>query len=74
MSKTKAQILAAGCVKNAKEMLGSGWNHVSDDIRWGLVSSQILAIFLGQDETINPVKVRALIEEINAESRSLLDL
>lgn len=44
-----ARDLAWETVCNARRVLGNGWSHVSDDIRWGLVCANILSILILQD-------------------------
>lgn len=45
---SRAQKLVWDCVEKAQKTLGEGWNHVSDDLRWGLVSASILSIVVSQ--------------------------
>jgi hypothetical protein len=45
---THEQDIAWLCVQDAMKVLGTGWNHVSDDVRWGLVASEILSVVVGQ--------------------------
>lgn len=47
-SKTHERRVAEQCVTEARAMLGVGWSHVSDDVRWGLVSARVLAVIVGQ--------------------------
>jgi len=35
-------------LKAAKEILGRGWGHVSDEIRWGLLCAGIMGVIVGQ--------------------------
>jgi hypothetical protein len=35
-------------LKRAKEMLGPGWDHVSDEIRWGLLCAGVFSVVIGQ--------------------------
>lgn len=46
--KSQAERIAAREVKRAQSTLGSGWDHVSDEIRWGLVCANILGVIMGQ--------------------------
>jgi hypothetical protein len=46
-------------VARAKGMLGAGWLHVSEEVRWGLVCAQIIADQRAQDESIAPARVLA---------------
>jgi len=52
MTKTADEIhatqIAWRCVEEARGLLGAGWAHVSDDVRWGLVAAQILSVVVGQ--------------------------
>jgi hypothetical protein len=41
--------LVQTCILNARALLGLGWDHVSKDIQWGLVSEQILSLCFGID-------------------------
>ena len=40
--------IAWKCVQDAKRSMEAGWNHVSDDIRWGLVCANIMSVIAGQ--------------------------
>lgn len=46
--KSHARLIALRELKQAKDTLGHGWDHVSDDIRWGLLSAGILGVIIGQ--------------------------
>lgn len=35
-------------LKRAKDLLGPGWDHVSDEIRWSLLCAGILSVVIGQ--------------------------
>lgn len=72
MENTRAQKHAKDCLKRAKAMLGDGWAHVSVDVQWGLVSSNILALCLLQDETIPAENVRKTMIAVEAEARKLV--
>jgi len=73
MGNTRIQKLAAKCVKDAQATLGHGWDHVSEDIRFGLVSANIIAICIEQDdEHVSDASVRRLLNELNAECRHLI--
>lgn len=48
MAKSHAQSIAWNCVTRAKKTLGEGWSHVSDDVRWGLVCSNVMAVVASQ--------------------------
>lgn len=63
----KTQI-AKFCIKAAKETLGHGWQHVSDEVRWGLVASNLLGVIGGQDETISPERFREFVKEVMKET------
>ena len=63
----KTQI-AKFCIKAAKETLGHGWQHVSDEVRWGLVASNLLGVIGGQDETISPERFRDFVKEVMKET------
>jgi hypothetical protein len=43
-----AKQIALRELKAAKNILGTGWNHVSDDVRWGLLCAGILGVIVGQ--------------------------
>lgn len=64
-TKSREVALAEKCIEKAQATLGDGWVHVSKDIRWGLVSSHILALCLSQDEGIDPRKVLVLTQAVN---------
>jgi len=46
---TRSQKIAWSAVENAKNTLGEGWKHVSNEIRWGLVCSNLLAAVAAQN-------------------------
>ena len=54
---SKQEQLAKDCIKRAQATMGVGWQHISADLRWGLVAANILAIFDGQDEEIPAARV-----------------
>lgn len=60
---------ACVCVDSAYELLGPGWWHVSDDVRWGLVAAQVLAIVNGQDESVKAASVRDLSIDLEQAAR-----
>lgn len=70
--KTHAQQIAERCIKEAKDTLGAGWNHVSVDIQWGLVSARILYVYLGQDEDTDPKAVAQYIQEVTSHASSIV--
>lgn len=45
---THSQKIAWESVERAKKILGEGWNHVSNEIRWGLVCTNLLSVVAGQ--------------------------
>lgn len=51
--KSHARLIALRELKHAKDTLGHGWGHVSDDIRWGLLSAGILGVIVGQNALDN---------------------
>jgi hypothetical protein len=53
--------LAWRSVTNARSMLGDGWHHVSDEVRWGLVCAELLGVVVGQNCLDNP---KATAEEL----------
>lgn len=57
------EALAKQCVTSAKEALGPGWNHVSQEIRWGLVCANIIALHEAQD-TDNSFRIVAMIRHV----------
>jgi hypothetical protein len=72
MNNTHARRIALTCIKDAKGLLGSGWNHVSKEIQWGLVCTHILAVCLGQDETVPDANVRRMMIAVEAEARKVI--
>jgi hypothetical protein len=46
--KSHAKLIALRELKGAKALLGSGWDHVSDEIRWSLLCAGILSVIIGQ--------------------------
>ena len=64
---------AKDAVARAKALLGAGWDHVSEEVRWGLVSAVILdTVVLGQDDSIRAEKVIANAEAVTAMARKLV--
>lgn len=59
-------------MKNAQAVLGIGWDHVSNDIRWGLVCSHIVAMCIAQDESIPAENVRRMLIEVEAAALKLI--
>jgi hypothetical protein len=47
-SRKHARDVAWKAVVDAKRVLGPGWDHISDDLRWGLVSANLLSVIVGQ--------------------------
>jgi hypothetical protein len=72
MDNTRAQRLAKDCIKKAKAVLGTGWSHVSADLQWGLVASNILSLCLLQDESIDPKRVLELTAAVEQAAREIL--
>ena len=68
----KTQI-ARDCIKTAKETLGEGWHHVSDEVRWGLVASNLLGVIGSQDESISPVRFREFVKEVMDETERVFN-
>jgi hypothetical protein len=64
MREAHTERLARSCIADAKAILGSGWGHVSDEIRWGLVCASIVALHEAQDESISSDSVRRLISKV----------
>jgi hypothetical protein len=48
-----AMQIAWRCVERAKSLLGDGWAHVSDDVRWGLVCAEVLGVVVGQHALVD---------------------
>lgn len=48
MKKSHTQAVVDNEIKKAKNVLGHGWNHVSDEIRWGLVCANLMSVVCGQ--------------------------
>ena len=46
---SRAHKIAKQEIQRSKDLLGSGWNHVSDEIRWGLVAANLLGVIVTQD-------------------------
>lgn len=69
---TQAEKTAARIVKDAKAHAGHGWYMVSEDVRWGLVAARVLALFLAQDESIDPARARELTEQVTAAALKLV--
>lgn len=69
MSNAKTVKLVNKAIADAKALLGPGWYHVSPAIRRGLVMEGVVAVLYGQDESIDPARVvalmRDLVEEVN---------
>lgn len=66
------EVLARACVKKAREQLGSGWNHVSLALRWGLVAEEIWSGLEAQDESISAERALRKAKEIRI-ARELFD-
>lgn len=67
---THSQEIAERCVAEARDMLGTGWRHVSTEIRRGLVMSQVITVIFGQDSSIGAERILAyqheLVEAVDA--------
>jgi hypothetical protein len=62
---THNERVARKCVSDARQMLGDGWDHVSKDVRWGLVAANILYVYLGQHHKEDPDgSTRAYIQDL----------
>lgn len=72
-AKTQAEVIATRCIRDARATMGSGWKHVSHDLRWGLVCQHILGVFLGQDESIDARSVRDYVTNIVTAARLQFD-
>lgn len=68
----KTQI-AKLCIQNAKKTLGDGWGHVSHEVQWGLVSSNLLGVLQAQDESISDARFRTIFNEVSEETRRLFE-
>ena len=66
MKATKNQQLAAKAVKDAQASMGAGWQHISADLRRGLVMSNIIGILQGQDESVKAERVVLMLNELVA--------
>lgn len=58
--KPHAQIIVERELARAKSMLGPGWSHVSDDLRWGLLCANILGV----------IAIQAPLDDANATDAS----
>ena len=67
------EVLARACLKKAHEQLGSGWNHVSLALRWGLVAEEIWSGLEAQDESISAERALRKAKEIRRIARELFD-
>jgi len=73
MAKTHAQQIAQRAVSAARKVLGTGWIHVSVEIRWGLVSTEIVNIILGQDESLPAATVLGYMRELVEAADALIE-
>jgi hypothetical protein len=71
--KTREEKLAQECIERAKKLVGAGWDHISTDLRWGLVAANILAIMDAQDESIDPARVVARTKLIMSIAQPLVE-
>lgn len=71
--KTPAQQTAARCLKDARAMLGPGWNHVSREIRRALVQERVFRIVLSQDESVAPTTVLRVAHAVAEAVDALVD-
>lgn len=69
---THAEQIAARCVKHAKAQLGAGWEHVSRDVRWGLVCAEIVSVMAGQDDSVSDTAFREYFNELRAAASVLI--
>jgi hypothetical protein len=66
-SKTPAEQVAERIVKQTRAKLGPGWDHVSQELRRGLVSTALVNTMLGQPATVSAQElVDHLRELVNA--------
>lgn len=72
-SKTTAEKNAKRSVNAARKVLGSGWKHVSLELRRGLVNTEILNIILGQDESLPATTVLGYLRELVQAADAILD-
>lgn len=73
VARTQAQQIARHCIQEARDMLGPGWGHVSDEIRWGLVMARVVGVIRIQDESTSPATVLAYFNALVDACRDQLD-
>lgn len=73
MSRTHAREIAKRSINEAKNTMGSGWQHISRELREGLIHSRILYVILGQDENISCEARLGYLKELVAAADELLD-
>lgn len=73
MARTHAEQIASRSIEAARKLLGPGWCHVSQEIRRGLVDTQILGVILGQDESLPVAKVLGYLRELSGAADAILD-
>lgn len=56
--------IAWRCVEEARKTLGDGWDHVSDEVRWGLVAARILSVVVGQHALENEKATEAEVANV----------
>lgn len=71
-SQEKARMIARRLVSNAKDGMGGGWNHISPAIRRAIVMDAVVGVVCGQDESIDPKNVVALLNSLVSEVDGIL--
>lgn len=71
-SQEKSRTIARRLVNNAKDSMGGGWNHISPAIRRAIVMDAVVGVVCGQDESIDPKNVVALLSSLVSEVDGIL--
>lgn len=58
-----AQLLTEG-IENGKSALGKGWNHVSTELRAGLVFAYVTRVLANQDDSISADRTVTTLREV----------
>lgn len=70
---THQERIAKNCIRQAQAILGAGWDHVSKDIQWGLVSANVLALFDQQDDEVSPERIVAHTRGVLKAARTIFE-
>lgn len=70
--KSDVMAKAKRCVKEARAMMGSGWDHIGPELRLALVHSKVLAVVTGQCEQVSGEAVRRLANDLTLEVNRLM--